>query len=220
MDFNRDGLIYFNDCKMILVHMALSNECKLTTDRVMSKTDDFLKTVFPKTHMTLKDFRLSIEKKNSDLFFIMIFYLLVRNPFNDEILAYYRNDRRMEKLKKKVKWTEKVNVIKYTDSIKMFIGTDSYNKLTNNVETSVSKEGQTDPDEADLAILDEEYGISELYDLVVIPPINNPFVSKLKSSSGKQNEVILTNKDQSTEPYSLMYESRAGTKMLDMVFIY
>ncbi len=199
--------------------MALSNECKLSTDRVMSKTDEFLKTVFPKTHMTLKDFRLSIEKKNSDLFLIMIFYLLLRNPFNDEILSYYRNDRRMDKLKKKVKWTENVNVIKYTDSIKMFIGTDSYNKLTNNVETQVSKlEGEVDPDEADLAILDEEYGISELYDLVVIPPFHNPLVSKYKSSSGKQSEVILTNKDQSTEPHSMLYESRAGTKMLDMVY--
>jgi hypothetical protein len=165
----------------------------------------------------MKDFRLSIEKKNSDLFFIMIFYLLLRNPFNDEILAYYRNDRRMEKLKKRVKWTEKINVMKYTDNIKMYIGVDSYNKLTNTVEIIPVNQNEVDRDETKLSILDEEYGISELYDLVVIPPLNNPFITKPKvNNPPKQDNAIVINKDQSTDVHS-MFEGRHNNKILDMV---
>jgi hypothetical protein len=212
-------LIYFNHCKIILVHMALSNDCKLTPDRVLSRTDEFLKSFFPKTHMTLKDFRTFIEKKNSDLFFIFLIYLLLRTPFNDEILTYYKYDRRMEKLKKRVKWTEKINVVRYTDNIKIFIGVDAYNRLTNTVEViPVNLTDEIDQDEAEFSILDEEYGISELNEFVVIPPFRNPhFCNSKMSISNKQNNVISTNKDKSTEATSIIFEYKANSKLLDMV---
>jgi hypothetical protein len=195
--------------------MALSNDCKMSSERIMLKTDEFLKTVFPKTHMTLKDFRLSIEKKNSDLFFIVIFYLMLRNPFNDEILGYYKNDRRTEKLKKKVKWTEKKKERKETATIKLFIGLNSYNRLTNTLEDSV-KEGSGN-DEDELLCLDEEFAISELYEIVIISPFKNPHISKSNMSAVKQSPRIIPNKDQSTEAQS-MFDVKVGSKLLDMVF--
>jgi hypothetical protein len=186
LDFNKDGLIFINDCRVILIHIAMYvNENKISQEKIATKTDDILKATFSKTHLALKDFKTIIEKKNSDLFFGMVIFLMMRTPFNDEILGYYKNDKRIISYKKNVKWIDKVNLVKYTDNIKVFLGNDNYLRLTTSEFNRMYFNNNTaDEDELELQNI-EDIEISEIYDFSPVSPFKNPHLYQMRMSSMK-----------------------------------
>jgi hypothetical protein len=186
LDFNKDGLIYVNDCRVFLLHIAMFvNENKISQEKIASKTDDMLKLIFSKTHLSLKDFKTSIEKRNSDLFFSIALFMLMRTPFNDEILNYYKNDKRITSYKKNVKWIEKVNVIKYSENIKIFIGSDNYQRLTTTeFNRMYFNNNAADEDELELQNM-EDIEISEIYDLSPFSSFKNPHLYQMRMSNAK-----------------------------------
>ena len=218
-DFNNDGLIYINDCRLILIHLALSNENKLSLEKIISKTDELLKLVFYKTHMTLKDFRFCLEKKSSDLFLILLIYILFKTPFNDEILSYYKNDKRIKNVKKRVKWIEKINVIRYSEVIKIYIGIDNYNKLSNNeYNNNYFNDEDLDADELEINALSEDVAISEIYDLKKFDSFVNPLIYSMRKSNAKLIHLTTKSYCQSTDALSLIIEKKNSIK-LDVIYI-
>jgi hypothetical protein len=175
LDFNKDGLLYINDCRIILIHIAMyANENRVSQEKISNKTDDMLKLTFSKTHLNLAEFRTSIEKKNSDLFFSIVMFMLMRTPFNDEILGYYKNDKRIVSYKKNVKWIDKINIIKYTDVIKLYIGSDNFQKLTTTEFNRMYFNADVaDEDELELQKM-EDIEISEIYDFSSVYSFKNP----------------------------------------------
>jgi hypothetical protein len=184
LDFNKDGLIFLNDCRVILFHIAMFvNENKISQEKIATKTDDMLKLTFSKTHLSLKDFRSCIEKRNSDLFFSIVLFLMVRTPFNDEILTYYKNDKRILSYKKNVKWIDKVALIKYSDNIKTFVGIDNYSRLTTTEFNRLYFNNQAaDEDELELQNI-EDIEITEIYDFSPVSPFKNPHLYYMRMSN-------------------------------------
>jgi hypothetical protein len=183
LDFNKDGLIYMHDCRILLIHLALfSNEDKFSQEKIFSKSEELIKLTFPKTHMNIKDFRLCLEKRNSDVFFSIIFFLLFKLPFNEEILKYYEHDKRIIKSNRNVKWTERIKVVRYSETIKFYIGYENYNRLTNSdINFSVKT---IDEDEVELDKMDD-IEISEIYEFNNVSSFKNPHFNQLRKSNTK-----------------------------------
>ena len=198
LDFNKDGLLYINDCRLILIHISMYvNENRISQEKIASKTDDLLKVTFNKTHLTLQEFRAVIEKKSSDLFFSIIMFMLMRTPFNDEILGYYKNDKRILSYKKNVKWIDKINIVKYTDIVKLYIGSDSYQKLTTTEFNRMYFNTDTaDEDEIELQKM-EDIEISEIYDFSSVCPFKNPLFNIRMSNMKLANVKTFTENNQS-----------------------
>jgi hypothetical protein len=186
LDFNKDGLIFVNDCRVILIHIAMYvNENKISQEKIATKTDNILKATFSKTHLALKDFKIVIERKNSDLFFSIVIFLMMRTPFNDEILGYYKNDKRIVNYKKNVKWIDKVGVVKYTDNIKVFLGSDNYLRLTTSeFNRMYFNDNTADEDELELQNM-EDIEISEIYDFSPVSSFKNPHLYQMRMSTAK-----------------------------------
>jgi Ca2+-binding EF-hand superfamily protein len=159
-DFNKDGIIYINDCRLILAHIAFNNENRIiSNERVFKRTDQILERTFvKKTHMTLKEMKLLVEKRNSDIFLIPLIYILLKLPFNDHILGYYHHDKRMAVPKKRVSWIEKAMVLNMSENCTFFIGDDNFKRLKLYLNSIF------DDDELELQRLEND-SISDFYDL-------------------------------------------------------
>jgi hypothetical protein len=159
-DFNKDGIIYINDCKLVLTHIAFNNDNSLTCyDKVFKRADQLLERIFvKKNHLTFKELKFQIEKRNSDLFLILLTYLLLKLPYNDQILSYYHYDKRVVSPKKRVSWIEKLMVVKMSENCSFFIGDHNFRRI------KIFLNSVFDEDELELQRLEND-SISDYYDL-------------------------------------------------------
>ena len=95
-DFDKDGYVTAEDIRTILSYITLSDECKSQEPfqkRVNSQTELrlILKKCFAKGEpLNFIEFKYVIEQINSDIYFIILLFLLSKRPFTKETLINYK----------------------------------------------------------------------------------------------------------------------------------
>ena len=97
LDFDRDGIIIPEDSRLLITFIkgigkAIKNVVKLKTklknevndEENLQEINDLISNFFNEKHtMTFDEYKHNIDKINSDVFFVFIYYLYVNKPFSE-----------------------------------------------------------------------------------------------------------------------------------------
>ena len=87
-DYDNDGVINKEDVKLLLSHFHyLSNTSDISS--LMNIVDKFFSYQSKENEMTLSSFENTIKHYNSDILFILLFFLNHHSPFTQEEIEYY-----------------------------------------------------------------------------------------------------------------------------------
>jgi len=97
LDFDRDGIIIPEDSRLLIsfiknlsktpanvIKQKLQSRDTINDEENLEEIDELINNFFnKKSYMTFEEYRYNIEKLNSDVFFVFIYFLYNNRPFND-----------------------------------------------------------------------------------------------------------------------------------------
>jgi Ca2+-binding EF-hand superfamily protein len=170
LDTNNDGSICYNDCKILLLNMALNNDKLISEDKILKSIEVILRSYFKTQYLNYSDFINCVENKNSDLFIILYIYMIINIPITEQIIDYFNTDKRITSFSEIGKDNDKIIICKYTNLIEIFIGSDNYKNLSS---LKVDME-YFDEDEFELLELEKDDNVSDLYNFQNFAIKRNP----------------------------------------------
>ena len=125
LDFDRDGLIKKDDCKIMLSYLPLKDDNSTTEYKYQMKSleeiDEILKETFEsKKQLNRAEFENAIQKKRSDIYLQILCFLYFKKPFNSKNIENFKASKKRIVPKAK-KSTPNVNAVLNTPSTKLLL---------------------------------------------------------------------------------------------------
>ena len=98
-DFDKNGKISKEDVRTVLSYITLTKQNFVYKDRVHSQEEifDIIEECFEDNdYLALSSFRKVIERKNSDIFLLLLLFILQSKPFTEQTFANYVNPSKAE----------------------------------------------------------------------------------------------------------------------------
>lgn len=196
-DYDNDGVIRKEDVKLLLSHFHFLTNTS-DTSLLMKIVDKFFSYQEKDTSMSLSSFESIIRKNNSDILFILLFFLYHHAPFTQTEVDYFMSIEKQNNLNLQNRKYSLSSDDSYNEQVELFaeVTEELFTYINENYDLELKFEkckdvdvnSTNDDDLNDLITIEEDFNQLRLKSFAI-----SSYVSPKKESKPKQNNYLCFN---------------------------